>query len=170
VSLLNKKLTKALTLFSLLVLVSACGFQLRGTNNAIQNIYSTMRVEDFSGDNAFQQIIEQTLKDSGVAIRPESENVLEILTSVPDRRTASYSSRGKSAEFELLKDISFQFKREQSVLIQPTLYKARRTYLYRETAAVGKAEEENLLKREMDQDLAQRIIIALQRTVKDPGQ
>ncbi len=127
-----------------------------------------MQVEDLSGDDAFRQIMEQTLENSGVEIREESENVLTILKSEADRRTASYSSRGKSAEFELLKDVNYQFRREDKMLIEATSIQARRTYLYRETAAVGKAEEETLLRQEMDLDLAQRIIISLQRSAQDP--
>jgi len=170
VLLLNKKFIQSLTLISAIALISACGFQLRGTNNAIQHSYSSMRVVDMSGDEAFKQVMEQTLEGSGVEIREESENVLEIMKSFPTRRTASYSRRGKSAEFDLQKDVYYQFRREQDLLIAPTTIQARRSYLYRETAAVGKAEEETMLKNEMDMDLAQRIIISLQRSVQEPAQ
>lgn len=53
------------------------------------------------------------------------------------------------------------------MLIPETTFKARRSYLYRETAAVGKAEEENMLKREMDQDLVQRILLSIRRSSQD---
>ena len=168
-SLPNRNRLKAIFLICVSLLVVSCGFKLRGTNNAIEHIYASMQVEDLSGDDAFRQVMEETLENSGVEIREESENVLTILKSEADRRTASCSSRGKSAEFELLKDVNYQFRREDVMLIEPTSIQARRTYLYRETAAVGKAEEETLLRQEMDLDLAQRIIISLQRSAQEPG-
>lgn len=148
-------------------LLTACGFQLRGVNQAIDHAYSTMKVVDLSGDEAFLQVVEQALEGSGVEILEASENVLEIQSSIPGRRTASYSSRGKSAEFELVKDVKYLFRREDKILIEPTTVSSRRSYLYRETAAVGKAEEEVLLRQEMDQDLAHRIMLSLQRSARD---
>lgn len=158
------------TILALLLTLQGCGFQLRGSTNSIAKSYSSVRVINQSGDEALRQIVEQALKDTGTEISDTSGNVLELLYSRPDKRTASYSSRGKSAEYELLKEVRFQFKHDDQVRIQETTFKARRSYLYRETAAVGKAEEENLLKREMDQDLAQRILLAIRRSTQEAKQ
>lgn len=152
---------------AILLGIHGCGFQLRGAEHSLQKSFSSIRVVDKSGDQALRQIIEQALKDTGTEVNATSSNILEILYAEPDKRTASYSSRGKSAEYELLKEVRFQFRQDQTMLIAETSFKARRSYLYRETAAVGKAEEENLLKREMDQDLAQRILLALRRSVQE---
>ncbi|MCK5789307.1 MAG: hypothetical protein CSH49_14615 [Alcanivorax sp.] len=155
-------------LIAALSLMSAgCGFQLRGSSASIAQSYSSVRVVDLSGDGRLRKDLEQALTDTGTNVTATSLNVLEILQSEEDKRTASYSSRGKSAEYELLKEIRFQFKRDEKVLIPETTFKARRSYLYRETAAVGKAEEENMLKREMDQDLVQRILLSIRRSSQD---
>ena len=129
-------------LIAALSLMSAgCGFQLRGCSASIAQSYSSVRVVDLSGDGRLRKDLEQALTDTGTNVTATSLNVVEILQSEEDKRTASYSSRGKSAEYELLKEIRFQFKRDEKVLIPETTFKARRSYLYRETAAVGKAEE-----------------------------
>ena len=155
-------------LIAALSLMSAgCGFQLRGSSASIAQSYSSVRVVDLSGDGRLRKDLEQALTDTGTNVTATSLNVVEILQSEEDKRTASYSSRGKSAEYELLKEIRFQFKRDEKVLIPETTFKARRSYLYRETAAVGKAEEENMLKREMDQDLVQRILLSIRRSPQD---
>ncbi|HAG96080.1 MAG: hypothetical protein CMK83_20365 [Pseudomonadales bacterium] len=155
-------------LIAALSLMSAgCGFQLRGSSASIAQSYSSVRVVDLSGDGRLRKDLEQALTDTGTNVTATSLNVVEILQSEEDKRTASYSSRGKSAEYELLKEIRFQFKRDEKVLIPETTFKARRSYLYRETAAVGKAEEENMLKREMDQDLVQRILLSIRRSSQD---
>lgn len=149
------------------LILQGCGFQLRGSANSIAHSYSSIRVVNSSGDEGLRKNIEQALIDTGTSVSPTSLNVLEILETEEDKRTASYSSRGKSAEYELLKEIRFQFKRDDQILIPETTFKARRSYLYRETAAVGKAEEENMLKQEMDQDLVQRILLAIRRSTQE---
>ena len=160
------RLLASLTLIAAL-LIQGCGFQLRGSTNSISKSYGSVHVINKSGDEAFRKIVEQALLDTGTKVTPTSSNQLEILTTKEDKRTASYSSRGKSAEYELLKEISFQFKHGDEILIPETTFHARRSYLYRETAAVGKAEEENILKREMSQDLAQRILLAIRRSAQE---
>ena len=157
-------------LLALLLTLQGCGFQLRGSTNSIAKSYSSVWVVNSSGDEALRQITVQALKNTGTEVVATSGNVLEILYSRPDKRTASYSSRGKSAEYELLKEIRFRFKQDDKILIPDTTFKARRSYLYRETAAVGTAEEENLLKREMDQALAQRILLAIRRSTHEAEQ
>lgn len=155
---------------SLAILVSACGFQLRGTAQALDHTYSSIRLQDKSGDIIFQRALEQALRDAGVRISLDSSYILTITRTHLKKRTASYSSRAKSAEYELTKDVSFQFKQEKNTLIPRTSLQTRRSYLYRETVAVGKAEEERLLRTEMDQDLAQRILLSLQRSIRESNQ
>lgn len=154
-------------LIALVFLLTACGFQLRGTENAIHHSFTEVTVVNSTADKRFQQILEEALKNAGVLVAVDSDTKLEILTSTPRRRTASFSSRAKSAEFELLKEVSFRFSHQEEVVIETTQLQARRSYLYRETAAVGKAEEEILLRKEMDEDLAQRILLYLQRSVAE---
>ena len=147
--------------------LNGCGFQPRGTHNAINQTFSSINLVNGTVDKAFQQALEEALRNSGVELNPASLSKLEILSSTPRKRTASFSSRAKSAEFELLKEVSFRFSYDQTMLIETSQLLARRSYLYRETAAVGKAEEETLLRREMDEDLAQRILLSLQRAVQE---
>lgn len=152
--------------FSLIVLalsLAACGFQLRGSEHPLAASFESVRLITNGSDEAFYAVLKQALKDSNVRLNDSSDNALEILEDTSDKRTASYSSRAKSAEYELLKTIKFQFRHRDRELIPPTSIQSRRTYLYRETAAVGKAEEEVLLRQEMDQDLAQRVLLVLQR-------
>lgn len=154
-------------IIALIVSLSACGFQLRGTSNAIHHSFSSINLVNSSGDHPMQQALQEALRNSGVEVSAESLTKLELLSSDSRKRTASFSSRAKSAEYELLKEINFRFSRDEDVLIDNTQLLARRSYLYRETAAVGKAEEERLLRQEMDEDLAQRIMLALQRAVQE---
>lgn len=164
---LTPQRTLLATVLALLLMLQGCGFQLRGSTHSIAKSYTSVRVVNQSGDEALRQIVEQALKDTGTTVNDSSGNVLELLYSKQDKRTASYSSRGKSAEYELLKEIRFRFKQSDQIRIDETTFKARRSYLYRETAAVGKAEEEDLLKREMNQDLAQRILLAIRRSSQE---
>ncbi len=151
-------------LVSLVLLLAACGFQLRGSERPLNKTFSSVHLITNGSDNSFYNAVKNALKDARIELNDASLNKLEIVGSGDQKRTASYSSRAKSAEFELIKTVTFRFTREKEQLIAPMKLEARRSYLYRETAAVGKAEEENLLKQEMNQDLAQRILLALQRS------
>ncbi len=147
------------------IILSACGFQLRSTGDSLNSSYSSIKVINNTNDTAFGQKLNQSLMDSGVVLSADSETVLEINSTDQEKRTASYSSRAKSAEYELIKQIAFVF-RQGDTIITSNVIKSRRSYLYRETAAVGKAEEERLLREEMDQDLVHRILLALQQTTR----
>lgn len=146
--------------------LSACGFQVRGSERPLHKTFPSVQVQTSGNDNAFYEAVDQVLRSSRIKRNDTSANKLEILSSNTQKRTASYSSRAKSAEFELIKTVSFRFTRDDEEIIAPMKLETRRSYLYRETAAVGKAEEENLLRQEMDSDLAQRILLALQRAAE----
>ena len=111
---------RSLLILSLALCLSACGFALRGTEHALNKSFESMRLKTNGGDEAFFADVRQALKDSDIRLSGDSDNVLEIISTHLEKRTASYSSRAKSAEYELLRQ-------------------------------------------EMDQDLAQRILLALQR-------
>ncbi|HVL01093.1 MAG TPA: LPS assembly lipoprotein LptE [Dongiaceae bacterium] len=160
-------LSRLVWLVSVTLLLTACGFQLRGVEHSIESRYENMRVTNASKDEQFAQTLRQSLKNAGVTLNENASAKVEILSTRNEKRTASYSSRAKSAEFELVKTVTFRFRNDNQEVIADMPLQARRSYLYRETAAVGKAEEESLLWQEMNQDLAQRILMALQRTVPE---
>lgn len=160
-------ITGSIWILSLTLLLAACGFQLRGVEHSINSRYESIRLTTNGKDEQFHATLRKSLKNAGVTLSENADARLEILGTKTEKRTASYSSRAKSAEFELLKTVSFRFRDNGRELISDMPLQARRSYLYRETAAVGKAEEENLLWQEMDLDLSQRILMALQRTVAD---
>lgn len=158
------KLFRVSLILIVMTALTACGFQLRGSERPLNKAFPSVSLEGASRDNAFSNALKEVLGNARIELNDASINRLEILETKSQKRTASYSSRAKSAEFELIKTVTFRFMREEEELIAPMKLEARRTYLYRETAAVGKAEEENLLKQEMDRDLAQRIMLALLHT------
>lgn len=162
-----KKTFQLTGLLVLALVLASCGFQLRGVQHSIASRYESVRLVTHGSDEPFFSVMKQQLKNSGVKVSDDASATLEILETRTQKRTASYSSRAKSAEFELLKTVTFKFRLDDRELIMPMPLQARRSYLYRETAAVGKAEEERLLWQEMDDDLAQRILLALQHTVRE---
>lgn len=153
-------------ILGLITALAACGFQLRGSDHPLHKTFPSVNLVIEDKDPAFRSAMEQTLADARIEINEASANRLEVIETREQKRTASYSSRAKSAEYELIKSVKFRFSRERDQIIAPMKLEARRSYLYRETAAVGKAEEETLLKQEMNRDLAQRILLALLRAAE----
>src|SRR3990167_8348110 len=156
---ISRKTTGIAWLVSLTLLLAACGFQLRGVEHSITSRYESIRLTNSSRDEQFHSTLRQSLKNAGVTLSEDADARLEILGTKAEKRTASYSSRAKSAEFELLKTVNFRFSNHGRELIGEMPLQARRSYLYRESAAVGKAEEESLLWQENDMELGQRSLI-----------
>lgn len=154
-------------ILALTTLLASCGFQLRGGERPLHKAFPSVHLEmDYNDDPFFYDVMVQTLRDAGIQLNNTSINRLEVLSTRNQKRTASYSSRAKTAEYELIKTVSFRFVRDKEVWIEPMKLETRRSYLYRETAAVGKAEEEILLTQEMSRDLAQRILLALRHNAE----
>ena len=122
--------------------LSACGFQLRGSDFPLRKTFSSIHVVSDRKDEGLNGALDLVLRSSQIQRNEDSANQLQILSSKTSRRTASYSSRAKSAEYELIKSVEFRLLRDTQDIIAPMTLEARRSYLYRETAAVGKAEEE----------------------------
>lgn len=150
-------------ILTVITALSACGFQLRGSDIPLRKTFPSIQLVSDARDEGLNNALDLVLRSSQIKRNADSANQLQILSSKTRRRTASYNSRAKSAEYELIKTVEFRFRRDNQDIIAPMTLEARRSYLYRETAAVGKAEEERLLRQEMDDDLARRILLAMER-------
>lgn len=142
------------------LLINGCGFHLRGMEVDLADTVDSVELIDRSTDYILRSELERSLQEQGVSIVASADVQLQLLQSSKERRTSAYSSRAKSAEFELIKSSDFLIRAFGQTLLERRV-EARRSYLYRETAAVGKNEEENMLWEEMNNDLARRILLAL---------
>ncbi len=73
------------------------------------------------------------------------------------------ASTGKGREFELLYILDYSVRmKDGTMLIPPEKFAVRRIYVFDPTAGLGAANNVTVLRRDMRQDAAQRIIRATQ--------
>jgi LPS-assembly lipoprotein len=159
----------ALAIVVMVLLLSACGFHLRG-----EAPYTFKSV--YLNAPAAQPItteLRRTLEAGGsaklVTDAKQAEVVLDVDSVEDNKSILSLSSGGKVFEFLLTKRVLFHVHDSEGNEWLPTAEViARRTYTYSDTEALAKEYEEQRLWREMQTDTVQQIVRRLQ-TAKKPA-
>lgn len=147
----------ALTLLMLSLLVSACGFQLRGVADlSFKNLYIQ------GGQLTLSRELERQLKANGVKIVQKAEDaelLLELMSENSQRRIMSLSGGGLVREFELLYFLNFRIREANNPLWGPVqTIRGRRDVSYNDNVLLGKAEEEARLNQDMRNDAVRELL------------
>ena len=150
-----------LWLLSLLVLLlTACGFQLRGSVTLPQ----VMQTTHVQGDRFSLLVgeLQTLLRNAGARLveeRGAATAVLRILEENSSERVLSVGATGRAVEYELFQRVDYQLEDASGELLVPRQsLSARRSYQFDENDVLGKANEEESLREEMQRDLALRIV------------
>jgi LPS-assembly lipoprotein len=141
------------------LLLASCGFQLRG--DPVTGI-RTLNVSSV-GPSGVAADIRRTLASGPTRLVPtakDAEALLKVLAEVRDKQIHTITGTGRVYEFELRLTVSYEMTvpgREVPV-IAPAQAVARRLITYSEAAPIAKEAEEQLLFRDMQQELATRIL------------
>ena len=143
----------------LCALLAACGFQLRGepavglhTLQIVANGPSTVIVD-------LKRIL-ATSPTRLVGSEREAEATLRLLTESREKTVHTITGSGRVYDFQLRLAVSYELTvpgREEPV-IAPTVVSATRLITYSEAAPTAKEAEEVLLYKDMQADLAGRIL------------
>ncbi|HQS37019.1 MAG: hypothetical protein B7Y16_02735 [Methylotenera sp. 24-45-7] len=151
----NKTYLVIATLLALIV--SACGFQLRGAADlSFKTLYIQGAKLNLSKD------LERQLKTNGVKIVSQAEDAelfLELMTESNQKRIMSLSGGGLVREFELLYILNFRIREASNPLWGPVqTIRGRRDFSYNDNALLGKAEEELRLNADMRNDAIRELL------------
>lgn len=146
--------------FCLLPLAAAltgCGFHLR---RARTMPFASIHLPAIAGE--IGERIRRGLADSKVEIVPDparAEVRLEIALAPREREILSLTGSGKVSEYEIIQRLRFALvNRDGTVRLPPVTLEARRDYTYDDTLLLAKEQEEQLLWKDIDADLAQRLL------------
>lgn len=140
----------------LLVLITACsGWHLRGSQSAAQ-LNASVAVAGKAGAVA-QQVSEQLSKQQRLAVGPQADFQLSIGAEKWSAKQASTTNIGKVAEYELVLSLPYDIQQNQKPIASRNL-KVIRSYQYDASDSTSKSKEEALIKREMQQTAARRIL------------
>jgi len=141
------------------VVVASCGFQLRG-DPAVG--IKALQVTSVGGSQVAAEV-RRTLAQgpTKVVTNPkDAEAQLRVLQEVRDKIVATITGTGTVFEYELRLTVRYELTmpgREQPV-IEPTEIFAKRLITYSASAPTAKEAEEQLLYKDMQVELAQRIL------------
>lgn len=152
-------LTKKAVILVMALLVSACGYHLRGALELPSNM-KNVYVEGGSG--TLQEQFKQVFKASSIQLA-DSRNgagiVIKIFNENFDRRVLSLSSRGKSNEFELSYRLNYELANAKDVLLmERQSIEVRRDYYNDQQYVIAKENEEAGIRNEMYQQAVRTIV------------
>ncbi|MEH6634394.1 MAG: LPS assembly lipoprotein LptE [Halioglobus sp.] len=145
-------------------MLSACGFQLRGTSDngtTVPEEWKSMHLVTGNPNGEFTREVQSRFAANGVQW-VEKERANFILTISPERfsqRNLSLNSEARAAEFELTMSAEFTVRDANDDEVMPSTDVAVVKQMENDPRnVVGKAEEVRLLKGEMRSELAQQIM------------
>lgn len=138
------------------LLLSACGFQLRGTGEtsfALEEI--NLQARNSYGETAQQ--LEEMLKDNGVRVYPGARYTLDLVREQSRQRTASYTTSARSAEYELTSVLEYEFRGPQNTLLLEDKVEVQKVYVHDSSNLIGSDQEAGQLRQEMRRELLQQL-------------
>lgn len=150
-----------LLVMGLAVLLSACGFQLRGTGTnemAIKDLNLTAR--NAYGETVTQ--LRQVLGNSGVNVHAGAPYKLVLTNEQEKKRAASYAGAGRSVEYAMSTELSYSiFGQGQKPLLSDKV-EVEKFYVYDGNNLAGSDQEASQVREEIRRELVQNMVIRLQ--------
>ncbi|MFI8482461.1 LPS assembly lipoprotein LptE [Pseudomonas sp. NPDC078700] len=151
-----------LLLIGLTALLSACGFQLRGTGD----VQFTLNELNVTARNAYGDTVKQlteTLETNNVKVHAGAPYTLALTNEQETRRSASYTSSAQTAENELTTRLDYEIRggSDQLVLMSNQL-EVQSFQTQDGNNLIGSDQESNQLRQEMRRDLINQLVLRLQ--------
>lgn len=157
-------LVRSLAVGALLLLVAGCGFQLRGAP-PVSSALQPLAVD--CSDKVPAQLcaaVRDQLELGRIELKPagEADFVLKIGNFRQERRASAITLRAAAAEYTLRHTVDIELLTADNIpLIAPTDLNSSETYRYDESNVLAKQREEEVLREELHNRLAQQIIFRL---------
>lgn len=154
---LNVKPLLAITLAFTLSLLSACGFHLRGAVDVSADKLQ-LSLQDEKAGERLSSSLKRSLQDNGVQLVADAPYNLKIDKSRFSRESVSLDNSARVDEYSLTLTVDYTLHSIKSDLSKTESAIIERVYTYDADAAAAKDEQETLLRNEMYDAMATRII------------
>ncbi|KNX76391.1 lipoprotein [Pseudomonas sp. 250J] len=151
-----------LLVMGLAVLLSACGFQLRGTGTNELSIKEL----DLSARNLYGPTVMQlrrTLESSNVKVYSGAPYKLVLTNEQETQRAATYTGGSRSAEYELTTVLNYALEGQNDTLLLEDKLQVQKYYIHDGNNINGSSQEANQVREEMRRDLVQGMMARLQQ-------
>jgi LPS-assembly lipoprotein len=151
-----------LLVMGLAVLLSACGFQLRGTGTnelAIKEL-------DLSARNAYGEVVtqlRQVLESSGVKVYSGAPYKLVLTDEQESQRILSYAGAGRTGEYQVSTVLNYDIRGESNLTLMSDKLEVQKIFIHDGSNLVGSDQEANDARKETRRELVQRMMLRLQQ-------
>ena len=154
---------KLLLILATTLLLSACGFQLRGSANLP---YETLHVASPNAStfvNELKRAISTGTKTRVIDQAKEAQATLQVLTEAREKAILALSGGGRVREFQLRYRVTYRVvDKNNRDLLPATQIALHRDLSYNDTDTLSKESEEILLYRDMQTDAVSQLLRQLQ--------
>lgn len=150
-----------LLVIGLAVMLSACGFQLRGTGATELSV----KEMDVSARNAYGPTVLQlreVLERSGVNVRIGAPYRLVLTNEQERERSATYNSGNRTAEYELTTKLDYSILGLNNLELMSDKLEVRKVYVRDGSNITGSEQEAKRAREEMRRDLVNAMVVRLQ--------
>ncbi|MGB0466106.1 MAG: LPS assembly lipoprotein LptE [Pontibacterium sp.] len=138
-------------------LLSACGFHLRGALE-ISDDKQTINLQADQAGGMLAQSLKRSLRDNAIEQLADAPYQLSILKSHFKRSSVSLDSSARVDEYSLSLSVEYRLTNTTTDKTEAQSSTIERVYSYDQDAAAAKDEQEVLLRQEMYDAMATRII------------
>ena len=145
------------------MLLAACGFQMRGAASVPPEMARTYIAAD-DQRSLFYRRLRDSLRGIGVNVVDspvEATATFSIVSDIPGQRVLSVSARNVPREFEVFYTVLYSLQTEDATLLEARSQTLTRDYTWDETRVLGKEKEEALLREAIVDDLVRIVLIQL---------
>ncbi|WP_077045552.1 LPS assembly lipoprotein LptE [Pseudomonas sp. KK4] len=151
-----------LLVIGLAVLLSACGFQLRGTGTTELAIKEL----DVSARNAYGDTVtqlRQVLGNSGVKVYTGAPYKLVLNNEQETQRILSYAGAGRTGEYQLNTVLNYTILSQGNLELMADKLEVEKVFIHDGNNLVGSDQEAADARKDMRRDLVQRMMLRLQQ-------
>ena len=151
-----------LLVMGLAVLLSACGFQLRGTGTTELAIKEL----DLSARNAYGETViqlRQVLTGSGVKVYTGAPYKLVLTDEQESQRILSYAGAGRTGEYQVTTVLEYDIRGQNNLSLISDKLEVEKIFIHDGNNLVGSDQEANTARVETRRELVQRMMLRLQQ-------
>ncbi|MCB1667769.1 MAG: LPS assembly lipoprotein LptE [Porticoccaceae bacterium] len=169
---MNNLFRSGIALILSVLLVSGCGWHLRGHNDALQNVQS-VHISGRNLQSPLIQTLKRDLKSIDVVLSTDAASAqysIIILDERSSRRTATVSASARVAEYQLTEEVDLLILGADGIQQMPrTTLTLERVFEFDEDNVLAKDDEMELLRHEMRANLSRQIIDRLRLISSRPA-
>jgi LPS-assembly lipoprotein len=142
------------------VLLAGCGFHLQG-RASLPAVVKTPFLEAPDPKSDFAQSLRHALLSNGAQLMPDKDKASAVVSVLQDsfrRRVLSVSAQNQPNQYEITYTIAFTVNAAGKELLPPQELTATRSYSFQEQLLLAKGHEEDILRQDMANDLADMVM------------